>query len=107
VIVAVTTAVDGQPVARAPTDIDLANAETIGEELVAAVPHDATSLSLDLTDTRYLDSAGIAMLLMLQERLSRRRQKLRIVVPARSPVRRLLQVAGVDRTLDIRTSCED
>lgn len=105
-IVAV-TAVDGQPVARAPTDIDLANAETIGDELVTAVPHDATILSLDLTDTRYLDSAGIAMLLMLQERLSRRRQKLRIVVPPRSPVRRLLQVAGVDRTLDIRASCED
>ena len=65
------------------------------------MPSDATGFSLDLSDTRYLDSAGIAMLLVLDERLRRRRQKLHVIVPPQSPVRRLLQLAGVDRTLAI------
>ena len=98
--------VDGESIAQAPTDIDLANAAAIGEHLAATVPRDVTTLNLDLSRTRYLDSAGIDMLLMLDDRLRRRRQKLRLLVTPASPIRRLLQVTGLDQTLQIHARAD-
>lgn len=95
------TMVDGRLIANAPADIDLANAGLFGDELAGLVPSDASGLSLDLTATRYLDSAGIGALLKLSERLGRRRQTLTLTIPSDSPIRRLLAVAGVDRTIRI------
>jgi anti-anti-sigma factor len=92
---------NGVPVARLPADVDAANADAVGELLSAGVAHDASCLILDLGDTRYLDSAGIDMLLRLQERLRGRRQTLELVVPQHSPIRRLLAVMGIDRSLRV------
>jgi anti-anti-sigma factor len=96
------TSVNGLPVARMPTDVDAANAFGVGEELSAAVGHDDHGLILDFGETRYLDSAAIDMLLKLDDRLRRRRQTLHLVVAKRSPLRRLLAITGVDRSLLIQ-----
>jgi anti-anti-sigma factor len=91
----------GRLVAKAPLDIDLANSDILGDELAACVPTDASGLNLDLAATRYLDSAGIGMLLRLSEQLSSRRQTLTLTIAADSPLRRLLHLAGVDRAIAI------
>ena len=83
------TSVDGLPVARMPTDVDTANAAQLEERLAGALSAEPPCLILDLRETRYLDSAGIDMLLKLEERLSRRRQTLQLVVAEASPLRRL------------------
>lgn len=86
---------DGLAVARPCGDIDAANAAAIDEELASCLTPDATGLIVDLSDTRYLDSAGIDMLLRLAERLRQRRTELRIVVAPDSQLRRLFEIVGM------------
>ena len=101
------TSIDGLPVARMPVDIDAANAAQVEEILAGAVSPEPPCLILDLRETRYLDSAGIDMLFKLDERLRRRRQSLQLVVAETSPLRRLLQITGIDRTLPVHAELED
>jgi anti-anti-sigma factor len=93
-------------VARLSGEVDMANASYVHDELLRSVPNDALSLVIDLTETRYLDSAGIALLFDLAKRLGHRRQSLRLVLPQGSPLERVLEltevgsVAPVHGTLD-------
>jgi anti-anti-sigma factor len=59
------------------------------------VPNDALGLVIDLGGCRYLDSAGIEVVFDLSRRLGRRRQQLRLVVPASSPLGRVLELTEV------------
>jgi anti-anti-sigma factor len=93
-------------VARLSGEVDMANASYVHDELLRSVPNEAISLVIDLTETRYLDSAGIALLFDVAKRLAHRRQSLRLVLPQGSPLERVLEltevasVAPVHRTLD-------
>ena len=93
-------------VARLSGEIDMTNSSYVGEELTRSVPNDVGALVVDLSETRYLDSAAIELLFDLARRLRRRRQALRIVLPAESPLKRVLQLtdiasaAPVHETLD-------
>lgn len=82
-------------VARLSGAVDMTNASFVHEEITRAVPNDVAALVLDLSDTAYLDSAAIEVLFELSRRLARRRQRLRLVVPGASPLRRLLTVCDV------------
>jgi anti-anti-sigma factor len=79
-------------VATLAGEIDLANADTGEELLVAGVPSEADRLVLDLSDVTYLDSAGIRLILGVNERLHLRRQQLRLVVPTTAPIQRLIEI---------------
>ncbi|GAA2474090.1 STAS domain-containing protein [Terrabacter carboxydivorans] len=85
-------------------ELDLSNAHAIIDALAHAVPDDVTLVVLDLTGTTYVDSAAIAALFRLSQRLRDRRQDLRLVVPDASPIRvvveltRLSQVVPVDES---------
>ncbi len=67
-------------VVRAREDIDAANARRVRDELAACMGGPAEHLVLDLSATRYLDSAGIDMLFRLNERLRERRARLQLVM---------------------------
>jgi anti-anti-sigma factor len=82
-------------VARLRGEVDMTNASLVREELTSSVPNDAHALIIDLSHTLYLDSAAIELLFELSRRLRRRRQDLRLVVPATSPLRRLLTLTDV------------
>jgi anti-anti-sigma factor len=82
-------------VARLRGEVDMANAPYVHDELLRAVPNDAIALVIDLAETRYLDSAAIALLFDIARRLSRRRQALRLVLPAGSPLERVLELTEV------------
>ena len=69
-------------VASLAGEVDMTNAALVREELSSAVPNQARGLVLDLSEARYLDSAAIEVLFELSRRLVRRRQQLRLVVPA-------------------------
>ena len=63
-------------------EVDLSNARACSTGCAGhAVPTTPRSSSLDLSATTYLDSAGIAALFRLAQRLRIRRQDLRLVVP--------------------------
>jgi anti-anti-sigma factor len=87
---------DGAVVARLTGEVDMTNATYVGGELTRSVPNDASGLVVDLSRTRYLDSAAIELLFELARRLGRRRQGLRLVLPAGSPLRRVLILTEID-----------
>ena len=99
-----TARVDGIPVARVTVDIDAATTATVHERLAGALDPDTDCLIVDLSETRYLDSAGLDMLLRLNERLSHRRVTLMLVIPESSQVNRLATIAGLPQTVAVHST---
>jgi anti-anti-sigma factor len=99
-----TARVDGIPVARVTADIDAATAATVHERLAGALDPDTDCLIVDLSETRYLDSAGLDMLLRLNERLSHRRVTLMLVIPESSHVNRLATIVGLPQTVAVHST---
>jgi anti-anti-sigma factor len=99
--------VDGVPIARVNEDIDAANAAAIQRQLADAIGPDVLSLVVDLSDARYLDSAGVDMLLRFSDRLDRRRAKLILVIPDTSQLRRLATIVGLPEAIAIHPSLPD
>ncbi len=99
--------IDGVPIAHVNEDIDAANVTVIQQQLADALGPDALSLILDLSATRYLDSAGIDMLLRLSDRLDHRRARLMLVVPDASQLKRLITIVGLSEAIAIHPSLTD
>lgn len=99
--------VKGVAVARVGEDIDAANVSAVKQRLIDSLGPDALHLIVDLTDTRYIDSAGIDMLLRLGERLRERRARLILVVPEASSLRRLMKIVGLPGGVALHPRLED
>jgi len=93
-------------VARVSGEVDLSNAASVTDRLIAATPNTATQLVLDLSRTRYLDSSGVRMLFELAQRLRNRGQELRLVVPDESNVRRVLLMTEVERVVPMASTLD-
>jgi anti-sigma B factor antagonist len=93
-------------VVRLAGEVDISNAARLEEDISGAVPNDASGLVLDLTDTGYLDSAGIRMLFELGERLGGRRQSVAVVVPRESVIRHSLVVTELDKAIPMHDSLD-
>jgi anti-sigma B factor antagonist/stage II sporulation protein AA (anti-sigma F factor antagonist) len=92
---------------RVHGEIDLSNAHEVSSEIGYAMGQEARRLVVDLSDITYLDSAGVALLLRLAERLRSRRRELQLVVPRGSPVRRVLDFTGRPRVIPLESRLED
>lgn len=86
---------DGVQVAQLSGEVDLSNSDSIGNAIAETMPNHMLGLILDLTQLRYLDSAGIHLIYRLRERLRARGQSLALVVPTGSPSNDALRLAGV------------
>ena len=82
-------------------EIDLSNVREMMEAVIDAVPNDVALVVVDLSDTTYLDSAGISMLFRLAERLGYSRQALRLVVPPDSPIRAVLELTRLTSVIPV------
>jgi len=86
-------------------DVDLARAPALREELRRGVSADDRGLVVDLTEVRYLDSAGVNALFEVAGDLAARRLKLAVVVPQGGLLDRVVQlvdlraVASVERSV--------
>lgn len=96
--------VDGVPIAHVGEDIDAANAAAVHAKLVDTLGPQDNSLIVDLSQTRYLDSAGLDMLLRLGDRLDHRRAALMLVIPESSQLNRLAAIVGLAQVLAIHTT---
>jgi anti-sigma B factor antagonist len=98
----VDTEVHGEAyVVSAHGEIDISNAGQLLAAIEAAMPNGAHELVLDLTGVSYLDSAGVSLVLRLARRLQGRRQEMSLVAPEGSPVRAVLEVAGVPKVVPV------
>lgn len=95
------------PVARPRGDIDVANATQLREELTACLADSADCLILDLSGTRYVDSAGMDMLFRLNERLRQRRARLLLVIAPDSQLARLASIVALPRAVTIHETVAD
>jgi anti-anti-sigma factor len=94
-------------VAQVSGEIDLASAPVVRAELAEAVPNQALGLVVDLTTTSYLDSSGVSLIFELAERLGRRQQQLRLVVPEKAPLRRVLRIVDAAGVVPIVTTVDE
>jgi len=80
----------GDPVVRLTGEIDISNAEPIGDALDGIVGPDARRIVVDLSDLQFMDSAGIAMLLRTAARVE--------TVEIRNPsevIKRIIECTGL------------
>ncbi|HTU31172.1 MAG TPA: STAS domain-containing protein [Solirubrobacteraceae bacterium] len=91
----------GMLVAELTGEIDLSNAESVGQAIAETTSNLDAGVVLDLSALRYLDSAGIQFMFRLREQLRTRGQSFALVIPAQSASNDALRLAGV--TLHVET----
>ena len=79
-------------------DVDLRTAPDLCRSLTA---HRGTRLVVDLTDVAFCDSTGMRALLGEARETRFEGGELSIVAPAGSPVRRLIELCGLEETLAV------
>jgi anti-anti-sigma factor len=94
-------------IARLIGEIDLANARGIGSLVAGAVTNEAAGVVLDMSDTTYLDSSGVHLVFDLNERLTGRQQRLVLVVPEESRIRRVLDLVNVAAVVPTLANVEE
>jgi anti-sigma B factor antagonist len=87
-------------------EIDLSNARAIGSVVGGGVSNDAVALILDLSEVTYLDSSGVHLIFDLAQRLGGRQQKLVLIVPAGSKIRRVLDLVNLEAVVPIAPEVE-
>ena len=97
-----TNAENGKTSIALSGEIDLANAAAVEDEIRAAVAHQPSVVSVDLTDLDYMDSAGVRILFRLAFRLQSLHVVLELVVPVDSPTRRLIEMSGFESLAALR-----
>jgi anti-sigma B factor antagonist len=85
----------------------MSNDRDVLTAIEVAVARETDRLVVDLTHTTYLDSAGLALLLRLAERMQARQQMLSVVVPLDSRVRRAFELTGLLSVIDVVSRSED
>jgi anti-anti-sigma factor len=76
-------------------EVDLQNAGDVEAQLTEAISNQATTVSIDLADVVYLDSAGLRVLFHLVDRLATLQIAVELVTPPRSPSRRVIELSGL------------
>ena len=86
-----------------PVEIDVTNADTIGEELFAVLNQSAALLVADMSKTNFCDSSGVSALVRAFRRADANGQAMRFVVSTPA-VQRVLSISGVDRLVHVYPS---
>jgi len=80
-------------------EVDASNARGVGERLRGAMTNHSHALVVDLTETTFIDSAGLNMLFALDLALRERGQRLHLVLEPASAVARVAAIVGLDGAL--------
>ncbi|HEY9244368.1 MAG TPA: STAS domain-containing protein [Streptosporangiaceae bacterium] len=92
------TMLRGVPVITAPTEIDVASAESLRAALAGTAARGHATIVVDLSATRFCDSAGLHALIRAHRTAVAEGGELRLVTPARG-VLRIFAITGVDRVM--------
>ena len=85
------------PVAAVQGEVDASNVAEVGVALRGLVTNRSSVLVVDLSTTSYLDSAGINLMFALGDELRSRQLELRLVIPPKTSIARMLSITGLDR----------
>jgi anti-sigma B factor antagonist len=98
--------VGGVPVVTAPAEIDASSAGQLRAVLAGWAARGHTTLVVDLTGTRFCDSAGLTALVRAYQQALFDNGDLRVVLPASGSVPRVLSLTGLDQLLPHFTGLE-
>jgi anti-anti-sigma factor len=87
-------------IAHVDGEIDMSNADELGNAFSMRLTNDALGLVVDLLEVDYIDSAGIHLIYALRERLDNRGQQLKLVVAPEAAISEALRIADVSRTVE-------
>lgn len=82
-------------VAALPEEVDLANIKEVRTAVLRGLHSTTGGVVINLSKTAYMDATGIRLLIDLRSRLAKDRRPLRVVVPPRSLLVRLLEITHV------------
>jgi stage II sporulation protein AA (anti-sigma F factor antagonist) len=85
-------------------EIDMDNAGQVEHQILGAITNQLTGVTLDLSGIEYIDSAGLRVLFTLGSRLGTLQIVLRVLVPERSPIRRVIDLSGMASAIPVRSS---
>ena len=94
------------PVVAAPAEIDIATADELRAVLLG-VAADGHTVVVDMTGTRFCDSAGLSVLAGAYRRAVAEGGELRLVIPADGSVVRVLTLTGLGRFIPSFASLEE
>ena len=97
---------DGVPVVTAPAEIDVTTAGQLRAMLAAWAARGHTSVVVDMTGTRFCDSAGLTALVRAHKQALADGGELRVVLPASGSVPRIFAVTGLDQWIPHFTCLE-
>jgi anti-sigma B factor antagonist len=83
-----------------PAEIDVTNADTVRDELLAALNQSAVLLIADMSQTSFCDSSGVSAMVRVFRRAAASGSEMRMVVSTPA-VQRVLSITGVDRLVDV------
>jgi anti-anti-sigma factor len=86
-----------------PTEIDMANADRVGEQIGSSLTPGVRTVIADMTATRFCDSSAVAMLVRAHQQAAANRTGLRLVVLS-TAVLRTLRLVRLDHLLPIYPS---
>jgi anti-sigma B factor antagonist len=98
--------VEGVPVVTAPEEIDITNASVLRAAVSDAVEAGSALVIVDMSRTRFCDSAGLNALVAVDRQARADGGEVRLVIAARAIVR-VVALTGVDRVIAIYGSLED
>jgi len=103
--------IEGVPVVTAPEEIDIANAAGLKAALLKAALAETAEpgralLVVDMSRTRFCDSAGLNALVGAARQARAEGGEVRLVITGEA-VSRIVELTGVDRVIPIYASLED
>jgi anti-sigma B factor antagonist len=95
---------DGSVVVSLAGELDLYNASTVREALLACCAEDPERLIVDLSGVKFIDSTALGVLIEARTRLPNRKSFL-LAAPGLE-TRRALEISGLDRHFSVHESVE-
>jgi anti-anti-sigma factor len=96
----------GVPVVTAPEEIDLTNVSGLRATLQAAAATGSPAFVVDMTGTRFCDSAGLRVLVDAHKRAVAESGAMLLAVPA-AAVLRVLEITGIDQVIPSFASLDE
>jgi anti-sigma B factor antagonist len=98
--------VRGVPVVTVPEEVDITNAPGLQAALLEAAVDGSPALVVDMTRTRFCDSAGLRVLVDAHKRAVAEGGALLLAVPA-AAVLRVLEITGIDQVIPSFASLDE